>query len=85
MPFFHSIGLVCPANKAHADFLQEVTNKTDQQVRFLSAGASPLLLSSYLFSMVSEECDKLPLSLLSPKILHHYVVWFVAWFRLYPA
>ena len=33
MPFFSSIGLVCPPHKADADFLQEVANKTDQAVR----------------------------------------------------
>lgn len=32
LPFFTSVGMTCPARKAEADFLQEVTSRKDQQV-----------------------------------------------------
>ena len=32
LPFFASLGLVCPPRKAAADFLQEVLSKKDQSV-----------------------------------------------------
>ena len=43
--FFEALGFRCPERKGEADFLQEVTSRRDQAVRFagrLSSCASPV-------------------------------------------
>ena len=40
LPFFSSLGLVCPPHMAHADFLQEVATRADQHVSWRQPRAS---------------------------------------------